>query len=142
MSVVRFPPALNLRKDQRVGIVRLFGRLVTIRITCSYVLEPSKDLMRGFGSKACCPVPGPDLLFVGIALSDNASMKSLTIKSLFENVSMLKLGALGKIDLPGPEGCAISVNNWRKFTHYAQPCKGLQVQAVKEAFSRRARACK
>jgi hypothetical protein len=30
-------------------------------------------------------------------------MKSLTIKSLLENVSMVKLGAFGNIDLPLPE---------------------------------------
>jgi hypothetical protein len=61
----------------------------------------SKCLIRGFGSNACCA--GPERLFTGTALSDNSSMKSLTIKSLFENFSKVKLGPLGNNDLGVPE---------------------------------------
>jgi hypothetical protein len=38
----------------------------------------------------------------GIALSARSSMKSLTIKSLFEKFSKVKLGPLGKIERPLP----------------------------------------
>jgi hypothetical protein len=54
--------------------------------------------MRGFGSKACCA--GPDRRFAGIELSESSSTKSLTMKSLFEKFSKVKLGPLGKIGLP------------------------------------------
>jgi hypothetical protein len=56
--------------------------------------------MRGFGSKAVCP--GPDRRLTGIALSESSSTKSLTIKSLFEKFSKVKLGPLGNIDLTLP----------------------------------------
>lgn len=62
----------------------------------------SKVRMRGFGSNACCP--GPERRFTGTALSARSSTKSLTIKSLFEKFSKVKLGPLGNIDrvLPPP----------------------------------------
>jgi hypothetical protein len=86
--------------------------------------KPSKVRMSGFGSNACCDtVPGPDLLFAGIALSDRLSTKSFTIKSLLENVSMLKVGALGKIlALPEPEVCAIAPSNEQNVIACQAPC--------------------
>lgn len=57
--------------------------------------------MRGFASKACC-CPGPDRRFTGIALSESSSIKSLTMKSLFEKFSKVKLGPVGNIDLVLP----------------------------------------
>jgi hypothetical protein len=60
----------------------------------------SKVLIRGFGSKACCA--GPERRFTGTALSERSSIKSLTIKSLFEKFSSVKLGPLGNMDLPLP----------------------------------------
>jgi len=39
---------------------------------------------------------------MGTALSARSSMKSLTIKSLLEKFSRVKLGPFGKIDLPLP----------------------------------------
>lgn len=56
--------------------------------------------MKGFGSKACCP--GPERRFTGTALSDRSSIKPLTMKSLFEKFSRVKLGPWGNIDLPLP----------------------------------------
>ena len=53
----------------------------------------SNVLISGFGSNAW--FVGPDRLRVGIALSDNSSTKSLTMKSLFENLSKVKLGPVG-----------------------------------------------
>jgi hypothetical protein len=61
---------------------------------------PSKVLMRGFASNACCA--GPERRFTGTALSARSSIKSLTMKSLFEKLSNVKLGPLGKMDLPLP----------------------------------------
>jgi hypothetical protein len=58
----------------------------------------SKVRIKGLGSNACCA--GPDLRFAGTALSDSSSIKSLTMKSLFEKFSKVKLGPRGKIDLP------------------------------------------
>ena len=49
------------------------------------------------GSKAW--FAGPDFRFAGTALSARSSMKSLTMKSLFEKFSRVKLGPWGKIDL-------------------------------------------
>jgi hypothetical protein len=60
----------------------------------------SKVLINGFGSNACCA--GPERRLIGIALSARSSMKSLTMKSLFEKFSNVKLGPFGKIDLPLP----------------------------------------
>lgn len=54
--------------------------------------------MSGFGSKASAWCGGPDLRLGGIALSERASTKSLTIKSRLENVSREKDGAEGKIE--------------------------------------------
>jgi hypothetical protein len=68
---------------------------------------PSKDRISGLGSKACCTEP--DRRFTGIALSVRLSIKSLTMKSLFEKVSKVKLGALGNIDLPLPDVPAMFV---------------------------------
>lgn len=73
---------------------------------------PSKERISGLGSKACCAAP--DLRFTGIALSVRVSIKSLTIKSLLEKVSSVKLGAFGNIDLPLPDVPAISVAEWRR----------------------------
>jgi hypothetical protein len=39
---------------------------------------------------------------IGIALSASSSIKSLTIKSLFEKFSKVKLGPVGKIERPLP----------------------------------------
>jgi hypothetical protein len=60
----------------------------------------SKVLINGFGSNACWA--GPDRRLMGIALSARSSIKSLTMKSLFEKFSKVKLGPFGKIDLPLP----------------------------------------
>lgn len=62
----------------------------------------SKVLIRGLGSKACCE--GPERRFAGTALSERSSIKSLTIKSLFEKFSSVKLGPLGNnvLALPPP----------------------------------------
>jgi hypothetical protein len=60
----------------------------------------SNVLISGFGSKAACP--GPERRFMGIALSESSSTKSLTMKSLFEKFSRVKLGPLGNIDLTLP----------------------------------------
>jgi hypothetical protein len=54
--------------------------------------------MNGFGSNAGCA--GPERLLTGMALSDRSSTKSLTIKSLLEKFSIVKLGPLGYSDLP------------------------------------------
>lgn len=56
--------------------------------------------MRGLGSNACCA--GPERRFTGTALSARSSTKSLTMKSLFEKFSKVKLGPLGNIDRPLP----------------------------------------
>jgi len=60
----------------------------------------SNVLIRGFGSNDCCA--GPERRLTGTALSDRSSMKSLTIKSLFEKFSKVKLGPVGNRDLPLP----------------------------------------
>ena len=60
----------------------------------------SKVLINGFGSNAVCP--GPDRRLIGRAVSESSSTKSLTIKSLFEKFSKVKLGPLGNIDLALP----------------------------------------
>ena len=54
--------------------------------------------MSGFGSKASAWCEGPDLRFGGMALSESASTKSLTIKSRLEKVSNENDGADGKIE--------------------------------------------
>lgn len=65
--------------------------------------------MRGLGSKACWA--GPDRRFAGIALSESSSTKSLTMKSLLEKFSKVKLGPLGKIVLPpAPEMELLSID--------------------------------
>ena len=61
----------------------------------------SKCLIRGFGSNACCA--GPERLLTGTAFSDSSSIKSLTIKSLFEKLSKVKMGPLGNNDLGVPD---------------------------------------
>jgi hypothetical protein len=53
----------------------------------------SNVLIRGLGSNAW--FVGPDRLRAGAALSDSSSTKSLTMKSLFENLSNVKLGPVG-----------------------------------------------
>jgi hypothetical protein len=84
---------------------------------------PSKVLIRGFGSNACCA--GPERRFTGTALSARSSIKSLTMKSLFEKFSNVKLGALGKMDLPLPPPpllrCAIDNSvKPRKYLYYIE----------------------
>jgi hypothetical protein len=54
--------------------------------------------MRGFGSKACSFAALRR--FEGNELSVKFSTKSLTMKFLLEKVSRVKVGALGKMDLP------------------------------------------
>jgi hypothetical protein len=60
-------------------------------VNCRFIL--SNVLIRGLGSNAW--FVGPDRLRAGTALSDSSSTKSLTMKSLFENLSKVKLGPVG-----------------------------------------------
>lgn len=67
---------------------------------------PSNVRIKGLGSNACCD--GPERRLVGMALSERLSTKSFTMKFLLENVSKLKLGPRGNMDLPpGPGAPAI-----------------------------------
>jgi hypothetical protein len=59
---------------------------------------PSNARIKGLGSKACCD--GPERRLIGIALSERSSTKSFTMKFVSENVSKLKLGPRGNMDLP------------------------------------------
>lgn len=73
----------------------------------------SNVLIKGLGSKAW--FDGPDFLRAGPALSDSSSTKSLAMKSLFENLSKVKLGPVGNSALPpalvwAPSGDAIDVS--------------------------------
>jgi hypothetical protein len=85
----------------------------------------SKVLIKGFGSKSA--FPGPERRLAGTALSERSSTKSLTIKSLFEKFSKVKLGPLGNIDLElaAPllfrDAIATSIKP-RVFTYYIENC--------------------
>lgn len=64
---------------------------------------PSKARIKGLGSKACCD-DGPERRLIGIVLSERLSTKSFTMKLVSENVSKLKLGPRGNMDMDLPVG--------------------------------------
>jgi hypothetical protein len=85
----------------------------------------SKVLINGFGSNACWA--GPDRRLTGIALSARSSIKSLTMKSLFEKFSKVKLGPLGKIERPLPVPLIKDAIEYSEeppeALHYIEACK-------------------
>ena len=117
-----------------LAVIKRLPRISTYR-TCSWEGHTlSKLLITAFESNASCA--GTERRFTGPALSATSSMKSLTIKSLFEMFSSVKLGPVGnKVLAPPVLPFNDAIDNSRELPrpqHYIETCNNPEPSSIRK----------